>query len=219
MNRPPITSPRELVQAMNRRRSGDYDVDPWGADPDWLDIFSTVAPMLRVRIEGSDRLPASGGALLVTNRRIGIGEPIALAVGIRRETGRLARPVGVPDGRMLSPLVRRFGMIRSSASEIRSVLAAGNLVVVGLTASLRREAGTVASDLLAPALDLALPVFPVATVGGELTGSWRVHIGAAIAAPSSVRRTPLAAAELADRARAGVQMLLEDEFPSRLGGA
>ncbi len=219
MNRPPIKSPRELARALNRRRSGDYDVDPWGADPDWLDIFSTVTPMLRVRIEGADRLPVNGGALLVTNRRLGIGEPIALAVGIRRHTGRLARPVGVPDGKSLSPLVRRFGLIRSSASEIRSVLAAGNLVVVGLTPSLRREAGTVASDLLAPALDLLLPVFPVATVGGELTGSWRVHVGVPIAPPSSVRRTPLAAAELADRARAGVQMLLEDEFPSRLTGA
>jgi hypothetical protein len=217
MNRPPITSARQLPHVFNRRRSGDYDVDPWGADPDWLDILSTVSPLLRVRIDGADRLPASGGALLITNRRLGLGEPLALTVGIRRTTGRLARPVGVPDG-AFSPLVRRFGMIRSSASEVRSVLAAGNLVVVSLTGSLRREAGTVSSELVAPALDLVLPVFPIATVGGELSGSWRVHIGAAIQPPSSVRRTPLAAAELADRARAGVQMLLEDEFPSRLSG-
>jgi hypothetical protein len=215
----PITSPRDLLRAAGRRRSGDYDVDPWGADPDWLDILSVVSPLLRVRIDGAERLPHHGGALLVTNRRLGIGEPLALAVGLRRQTGRLVRPVGVPDGKTLSPFVRRFGMIRSSASEIRSVLAAGNMVVVGLTSSLRREAGTVASELMAPALELSLPVFPVATVGGELSGSWRVHIGAPIPPPSSVRRTPLAAAELADRARAGVQMLLEDEFPSRLGGA
>jgi hypothetical protein len=219
MNRPPMKSLRDFPAVVTRRRHGDYDVDLWGADADWVDIVGALSrPFLRVRIDGHDKLPPTTGAVIVTNRRVGLGEPVALSVGIRRSLDRLARPVGLPAQSYVAPLVRRFGMIRASAGEIRSVLAAGNIVVVPLTTSLRREAGTVASDLLAPALELGIPVFPAATVGGELTGSWRVFIGEALAAPSSIRRTPLAAAELADRARAGVQMLLDDQFPTRWSG-
>jgi hypothetical protein len=211
MTRPPVTSLLELPSVFARRRNGEYDVDLWGADSDWVDIFGTLTrAVLRVRVEGDDVLPAEGGAILVTNRRVGIGEPVALSVALRKRTGRLIRPVGAPDTPYLAPMVRRFGMVRSSPAEVRSVLAGGHVVIVPLTPSLRRQAGTVASELVAPAMELGLPVFPVATVGGEITGSWRITIGNALAAPSSQRRTPLAAAELADRARAGVQLLLDD---------
>jgi hypothetical protein len=211
MSRPPLRSLTELPTVWARRRNGEYDVDLWGADSDWVDIFGTLTQLvLRVRMDGEEGLPATGGAVLVTNRRIGIGEPLALSVAIRRRTGRLARPVGAPDTAYVAPLVRRFGMVRASPAEVRSVLAGGHLVILPLTNTLRREAGTVASDLMAPAMELGVPVFPVATVGGELTGSWRITIGDALDAPRSQRRTPLAAAELADKARAGVQMLLDD---------
>jgi hypothetical protein len=214
-----IVSVRELPSMIARRRRGDYDVDLWGADTDWVDFVGALSkPLLRVRMDGAENLPEAGGAIIVTNRRVGIGEPIAISVGVRRTTGRLVRPIGVPTQAYVAPLVRRFGMVRASADEIRSVLAAGHIVVLPLTTSMRREAGTVASDLLAPALQLGTPVFPAATVGGELTGSWRVCIGEALPAPSSTRRTPLAAAEMADRARAGVQMLLDDQFPTRWSG-
>jgi hypothetical protein len=219
MSRPPMRSLRELPAVVTRRRQGEYDVDMWGADSDWVDIFGVLTkPVLRVRLDGSDRLPDTGGAILVTNQRIGVAELVALSVGIRRVTGRLARPVGVPDTPYLAPLVRRFGMVQASGGEIRSVLADGQMVIVPLSGSIRRQAGTVTSELLAPALELGVPVFPVATVGGELTGSWRAYIDEPLPGPSSSRRSPLAAAELADRARAGVQMLLDDEFPTRWSG-
>ncbi len=219
MNRPPMKSLREFPSLVVRRRHGDYDVDLWGADADWVDVVGALSqPLLRVRMDGQDGLPSEGAAVIVTNRRLGLGEPIALSVGIRRSTGRLARPVGISSPSYFVPLVRRFGMIRATPGEIRSVLAAGHIVVLPLTTSLRREAGTVASELLAPALELGAPVFPAATVGGELTGSWRVFIGDQLPPPSSLRRTPLAAAETADRARAGVQMLLDDQFPTRWSG-
>jgi hypothetical protein len=211
MTRPPLTSILELPSVIARRRQGEYDVDLWGADSDWVDIFGTLTrAVLRVRVDGDELIPLTGGAMLVTNRRLGIGEPVALSVALRKRTGRLVRPVGAPDTPYLAPMVRRFGMVRSSPAEVRSVLAGGHLVVVSLTPSLRRQAGTVASELVAPAMELGLPVLPVATIGGELTGSWRIIIGEPLAAPMSQRRTPLAAAELADRARAGVQLLLDD---------
>jgi hypothetical protein len=219
MNRSPMMSLQGLPGVMARRRRGDYDVDLWGADSDWVDIFGAICVLgLRVRLSGSDRLPKEGPAILVTNQRLGIGEPVALAVSVRRRTGRLVRPIGAPDTPYVAPLVRRFGMIQSSQAEVRSVLAAGNIVVAPLTTTMRREAGTIAPELLSPALELNVPVFPVATVGGEFTGSWRIIIGEQLPPPRSQRRTPLAAAELADRARAGVQMLLEDQFPNRRNG-
>lgn len=205
---------RDLPKVLARRRRGEYEVDLWGADTDWVDLFGAVSsPFVRVRIDGAQNLPLSGGAILVANRRLGVGEPVAVSVGVRRATGRLVRPVGAPDLTYVGPMLRRFGMVRSSPVEVRSVLAAGEMVVLALGAERTRRAGSISPDLLAPALELGVPVLPVAVVGGELTGSWRVYIGGPLPAPSTVRRTPLAAAELADRARAGVQMLLDDVFP------
>jgi hypothetical protein len=54
-------------------------------------------------------------------------------------------------------------------------------------------------------------VFPVAVTGREVGRRWRLAIGPAIEHP--VSRGPLAAEELADRVRAGVQALLDDAFP------
>ncbi len=214
-----MTSAREpslsdFPKILARRRTGDYTVDLWGADSDWVDMLGALTmPFVRVRIDGAEHLPLDGGAVLVANRRLGLGEPLAVSVGIRRATQRLVRPVGAPDLSYIGPVLRRFGMVRAAADEVRSVVASGEMVVVALSPERRRRAGTVAPDLLAPALDLGVPVLPVAVIGGELTGSWRVHIGGPLPAPSTTRRTPLAAAELADRARAGVQMLLDDVFP------
>jgi hypothetical protein len=57
-------------------------------------------------------------------------------------------------------------------------------------------------------------VLPVALVGREAGRRWRILVGAPVEHPTT--RGPLAAAELADRARAGVQSLLDDAFPPSL---
>jgi hypothetical protein len=49
--------------------------------------------------------------------------------------------------------------------------------------------------------------------GREIGRRWHLVVGAPLDHPSS--RGPLAAAELAERARAAVQTLLDDEFPPR----
>jgi 1-acyl-sn-glycerol-3-phosphate acyltransferase len=65
--------------------------------------------------------------------------------------------------------------------------------------------------LLSSALATSAPVLPVAVTGREVGRRWQVTIGPPIEAPAS--RGPLAAEELADRARSGVQELLDEEFP------
>lgn len=208
--------PTQLPGLARRRVRGQYVVDPWGADHDWLDMIALATRfVVRPSAEGLDRIP-DGPAVLVANRRIGIGEALAIAVAVRRHNGRLVRLVGVPDIAPLGPMLRRVGGVLADANEIRSLLVAGELVGIPLTGQVRvQRAGTLRPELLIPAIELAVPVVPVAVVGGELTGTWRIAVGHPVEAPPARRRRSLAAAELADRARAGVQVLLDDAFPAR----
>jgi hypothetical protein len=57
-------------------------------------------------------------------------------------------------------------------------------------------------------------VFPVAVTGREVGRRWRLVVGPSIERPTT--RGPLAAEELADRVRAGVQTLLDDQYPPSL---
>jgi len=84
---------------------------------------------------------------------------------------------------------------------------------VGLTLgrSVRRHhAGAIRPDQVAPALATGADVVPVALIGRELGRRWKLLVGPAIERPTS--RGPLAAAELADRVRNGVQSLLDEAF-------
>ncbi len=207
----------DLPGLVRRRLKGDYVVDPWGADHDWLDAMAyALRFVVRPSAEGLERVPEDGPAVLVANRRIGIGEALALAIAVRRHNGRLLRLVGAPDRAPIGPMVRRIGAVQAQVAEIRSLLLADELVGIPLSGQARvQRAGTVRPELLVPAIELEVPVLPVAIVGGELTGSWRIAIGHPIEPPPATRRRTLAAAELADRARAGVQVLLDDAFPTR----
>jgi hypothetical protein len=206
----------EIPGVIRRRLAGDYVVDPWGADHDWLDAIAFATRfVVRPEIDGAERIP-DGPAVLVANRRFGIGEALALSVAVRATSGRLLRPIGVPDIAPIGPVLRRFGAVQGSTAEIRSLLHAGELVGIALSGQMRvQRAGSVRPDLLLPAIDFGAPVLPVAILGGEISGSWRIVVGERIEPPPTPRRRSLAAAELADRARAGVQVLLDDSFPAR----
>jgi hypothetical protein len=99
--------------------------------------------------------------------------------------------------------------------EVAGLLRAGEVVGVLLDRDVRQRAhaGAVPSALFAPAFEQGAPVLPVALVGRELGRSWRVRIGEPVTHPEG--RGPLAMAALADRARAGVQQLLDEALPPR----
>lgn len=199
------------LEWVRRRASGSYEVDPWGADPDWVDALSAVSRFgLRVSVTG-DFLP-TGPAVIVANRRFGFGEVLALILGVRRMSGRVLRPIGAPDIAPIGPLARRFGAIQAHPVEVGSLLRAGELLAMALTRQWRStRVGTISPEMLEPVQRLRVPVIPAAVYGGEITGSWKVLFGPAILGRG--RATPLAVAELADRARAGVQALLDDALP------
>jgi hypothetical protein len=199
---------------LRRRLDGSYTVDEWGLDPDLVQFVSPVlAARWQVTVDGADGLPASGSALLVFNRRFGFSEPFVVSRGIRQATGRYVRVTGAPDIAPVGPALRRMGAVLARADEVGGLLRADQVVAVGLGSSQRRRhlAGAAPAALLAPALATGSQVFPVAVTGREVGRRWRLVIGAAIEHPAS--RGPLAAEELADRVRAGVQALLDDAFP------
>jgi hypothetical protein len=198
---------------LRRRLDGSYTVDEWGLDPD---IVQLLSPLLAVRwhvtVDGAEGLPAAGPALLVFNRRFGFSEPFVVSRGIRQATGRYVRVTGAPDIAPVGPALRRMGAVLARADEVGGLLRADQVVAVSLGSSPRRHlAGAAPATLLAPALATGSQVFPVAVTGREVGRRWRLAIGPAIEHP--VSRGPLAAEELADRVRAGVQALLDDAFP------
>jgi hypothetical protein len=69
----------------------------------------------------------------------------------------------------------------------------------------------VRAELVAPALDAGAPVLPVAV----LAAPWRREARVEVGAPVRLRRRsgPLAAAELADAARAAIQRIVDEAAP------
>jgi 1-acyl-sn-glycerol-3-phosphate acyltransferase len=201
---------------IRRRLSGAYEVDPWGLDTDLVEL---VSPFWSLRygidVDGADRLPTEGPALLVANRRVGLSEPFVLSRGVRLATSRHVRCVGVPDVAPVGPALRRLGGVLARADEVAGLLRDGQVVGVLLDRDVRQRAhaGAVPSSLFTPAFELGVPVLPVAIVGRELGRSWRVRVGEPVVHPEG--RGPLAMAALADRARAGVQQLLDEALPPR----
>lgn len=175
-------------------------------------------PLFAVRwdidIDGVDRLPTVGGAVLVFNRRLGISEPWVLARGIRRASGRFVRTVGMPDVAPVGSLLRRFGAVLDRTDEIAGLLRAGQVVglPMGHSVLTRESAGRLTVERLEAALETESPVLPVALVGRELGRAWRVVIGEPIA--THRRGGPLEALELAEKVRADVQDLLDESLPS-----
>lgn len=203
-----------LARFVAGRVRGDFDIDEWGHDPE---LVGAVAPLLRFRTEvTAAHVPDSGPAVIVANRRSGVCEPFVLMRAVRQRTGRLLRFLGIPDVAPLALPLRRLGGAVDDPHELRGLLRAGHLVALPLGPTFRKplRAGNLDPRSLAPALELGVAVIPAAVVGGELTGRWRVHIGSPVPHPSGPP-TPLALAELADSARAGVQELLDEAFPPR----
>jgi 1-acyl-sn-glycerol-3-phosphate acyltransferase len=200
---------------LRRRLRGDFELDEWGADPELVDLIDpVVAPFLRVSVEGAGNLP-DGAAVLVANRRLGLAEPFVVLRGVRQATGRRVRFLGIPDVAPVGPVLRRLGGAINRPDELAGLLRAGHLTALPLGPGLRKplRAGALAPESVAPALEMNVPVIPVAVVGGELTGRWELLIGEPVPRPRA--RGPLALAELADEARAGVQALLDEAFPPR----
>jgi hypothetical protein len=207
---------RSLADLVRRRVSGTHEIDPWGLDPD---LVAAVTPLVGARydvlVDHAHRLPEDGPALLVANRRFGWSEATVVAHGLRQTVGRHPRVVGAPTIDPFGPLASRLGAVLDRPDEVAGLLRAGEVVLVLLDRDLRprSRAGQMPVHLVAPAFALGAPVIPVGVLGRELGRFWRVRLGEPLRHPDG--RGPLAVAELAERARAGVQAALDEADPPR----
>lgn len=206
----PIEPP---LRALRRRLAGRYPVDPFGLDPQLADLaFPLMAAAVPVRVEGAEHVPATGAATIVANRGLGVTEPPALVLSVRRATGRRLRLVGFPPAPFVGGTFRRFGSIGASAADVGAALRAGHLVGVPLTPTwLRADAGRAPTSLVS-ALTHA-PIIPAAIrPGGPFglpVGAWLVRFGPVVALDEPYDPDdPLAAARFADAMRTAVRTLL-----------
>ncbi|MGH9186132.1 MAG: hypothetical protein ACRD0U_10015, partial [Acidimicrobiales bacterium] len=98
------------VELLGHRRSGDYDVDEWGLDREFVELVSPLCALRwRITVDGADRIPTDGPVVVVHSRRFSLSEPFVLARGIRLASDRWVRVLGAPDIAPAGPLLRRFG--------------------------------------------------------------------------------------------------------------
>jgi len=207
----PFPSVGEIARA---RYNGRYPIDEFGADPQLQDLVNPIADLaVRVRIVDGEHIPASGSAVLVSNRGFGVYEPAVLATAVRRASGRHLRVVGAPALPLVGALTRRLGVIGYNRSDIAACCNLGHLVALPLGRTwLRAGAGSPPIDLLLGALGHR--VLPVAIRPGGPFGTgvlpWTVQFGTPIQLDAGDHPVgdPLAAAELADRVRSAVDELL-----------
>jgi 1-acyl-sn-glycerol-3-phosphate acyltransferase len=214
-----ISDPESPIAAARRRLSGRYPIDPFGLDPQLCDLaVPLVEAVVRVRVEGAERIPETGPAVLVMNRGLGLLEPTALALAVRRKVGRRLRIVGAPSVPFVGGLLRRLGSVNGSPEDLGSCLRAGHLVAVPLAPTwLRTGAGTPPLRLVQAMMGWT--VLPVAVIPGGPFGTafapWKIEIGEHIALDASYSPgDPLGAAELAEEARAAVDAMLVGEKPA-----
>jgi hypothetical protein len=210
----------EAASLVRRRLDGVYDVDEWGLDED----AAAAAVWFATRrwdldVSGGANLPPDGPVLVVVNRRFGVSEPGVVALAGAKACGRRLRVAGVADVAPIGPALRAIGGVLARPDEVRGLLRAGEAVAV-LAAPMPRQsmrAGELSPALLAPAVSLSVPIVPLAIVGRELGRRWSARFGPPVPGPGVGRRRsgPLAAAEMADTARAALQEQLDDSSPPR----
>lgn len=202
----------DLRAFVEQHVAGAHELDAWGFDHGVYDLAARIGRLRwDVRVEGAERVPSVGPALLVVNRRFGISEPAVVAMGVREATGRRVRPVGIPDLPVLGGLLRRLGGVLDAPAEIRGLFRAGEVVAVPCSRQPVHAGlpGLLRSSSITAALDARAPVLPVAVTGHELGLAWRVRVGAAIKVPRGGRQDRAGVAtDLADAARDALAVLL-----------
>jgi hypothetical protein len=197
---------------IKRRLDGSYVVDEWGFDPDFVAMLNPLlAARWDTRVTGAEHIPDEGAAVLVANRRFGMSEPFAIAGGVWDATSRMVRVLGVPDIAPVGPVLRRMGGVQDRPDELAGVLRAGHIALVFLDRQVRRGArvGHIRRETLAPAVELGVPVLPIAVTGREIGRRWTVDIGAPVSRRTATGSGPLAIAETIDAVRADIQEIID----------
>jgi hypothetical protein len=210
-----MVKPDSPWDAIRRRFTGRYQIDPFGLDPQLSDLLRpAVSFAVKVDVQGGEHVPMTGPATIVSNRGFGAFEPAAMGIAVEHATGRRLRFVGAPAVPFLGTITRRFGAIAASQEDVGAALRAGHLVGVSLSQTwLRVDAGMPPHTLM-PAITHAqiIPaaVTPNGPFGLALNG-WTVRFGSLVTLDEDYDPDdPLAAARFTDAMRIAVRALLSE---------
>ena len=200
---------RTAAGGLMSRVDGSFEIDPWGFDAAAHDtLMSLAAARWSLEVEGLGHVPESGPVILIVKQRLGFSEQLVVSLALSR-AGRHLRRVGIPSSDLLEPSLRLAGRVMDDPAEVRGLLRDDHAVSIPMSRSVFGDRpGSLDPLVVEPAVDMGVPVLPVAVCGREWRRRRRVVIGAPIEAPSEDGR--LGAIEMAGRARDAVVRLTSE---------
>ena len=176
----------ELMAFLRRRLSGEYVVDEYGFDTEITERFFMAAlrpiaqKWFRVEVRGAENIPATGGALVVSNHSGTVPvDGLMTMLNIHDETGRFLRPLGadlVFKLPVVSTLARKGGATLACNEDAERMLSGGELVGVwpegfkgiGKPFSERYKLQRFGrGGFVSAALRTGVPIIPLSVVGAE----------------------------------------------------
>jgi 1-acyl-sn-glycerol-3-phosphate acyltransferase len=176
----------EFLAFLRRRLTGEFPVDDYGFDPEITEKFllAAVRPLakkwFRVEVRGAENIPATGGALVVSNHSGTIPlDGLVTAVSIRDHTSRFLRPLGadlVFRLPVIGDLARKGGATLACNEDAERMLRGGELVGVwpegfkgigkpfGERYKLQRFGR---GGFVSAAIRTGVPIIPTSVVGAE----------------------------------------------------
>ena len=206
----PVATLQSITQAASSRFLASWGIDEWGRDDSFVRVAERLTSVRWTTVTGGlELLPVDRPAVVVVNTRRFRLTQWWVAVTLSAAIGRPVRFVGRPDTAPLGALARRLGGLLARPDEIAGALRHGELLVVGLSATLdSRQVGTCDPALLGPAVERRVPVFPAAVVASDSSRTARIEVAPALTTRRR-RRGPLGEVELAGLAETEIAAMLE----------
>jgi 1-acyl-sn-glycerol-3-phosphate acyltransferase len=176
----------ETMAFLRRRLTGDYDVDEYGFDLEVTERFLLAAlrPLkekwFRVEVRGAENIPATGGALVVSNHSGTVPvDGLMTMVSVHDETGRNLRPLGadlVFSLPFIGEMARKAGATLACHEDAQRMLSGGELVGVwpegfkgiGKPYSERYKLQRFGrGGFVSAAIRTGVPIIPCSVVGAE----------------------------------------------------
>jgi 1-acyl-sn-glycerol-3-phosphate acyltransferase len=176
----------EMMAFLRRRLSGEYVVDEYGFDTEITERFFMAAlrpiaeKWFRVEVRGVENIPATGGALVVSNHSGTVPvDGLMTMLKVHDETGRFLRPLGadlVFKLPVVSTLARKGGATLACNEDAERMLSGGELVGVwpegfkgiGKPFSERYKLQRFGrGGFVSAALRTGVPIIPLSVVGAE----------------------------------------------------
>lgn len=171
---------------LRRRITGEYEVDEFGFDPELTERFliATLRPIaekwFRVEVRGIENVPATGGALIVSNHSGTVPmDGLMTMVAVRDHAHRFLRPLGanlVFRLPVVSSVARKSGTTLACGADAERLLRNGELVGVwpegfkgiGKPFSERYKLQRFGrGGFVSAALRTGVPIVPLSVVGAE----------------------------------------------------